>query len=57
MIKVKSLFLGWHEVSEEQAKRFVLTLKSGITAMNDIKRIEYINSRLQGATVQELLNN
>ena len=55
MIKVKALFSGWNEVNKEQAKRFVLHLKNGITTMQDSEKIEYINNRLQGITVQELL--
>ena len=55
MIKVKSLFSGWNEVNKEQAKRFVLHLKNGITTMTDSKKIEYINTKLQGITVQELI--
>jgi len=57
MIKIKAWFGDWKEVDEEQAKRFVKHLMTGIVTTSDInKKIEMIEGKhLQGITVRELL--
>lgn len=53
-IQVKSLFTGWHTVTEEQARRFVLHIMNNSTALKN--PVEYIEqNRLRGCTVAELL--
>ena len=55
-IQIKSLFTNWHNVSEEQAIKYVTFLINNITTMNNEKVIEYIEkNRLKGITVDELL--
>jgi len=56
MIEVKTLFADWHEVTKEQAKKFVLNMKNGITNMNNGKKNKYIKSKIRGATIEELLS-
>lgn len=52
-IEVKSLFTGWHEVSAEQARRFVSHIMDGATGLKN--PAEYIeNNRLRGCTIAEL---
>lgn len=47
---IKSLFSGWKETDLEHVKRWVKHNWDGITAMKTDKKIDYINSRLEGVT-------
>ena len=51
MIKVKTFFSGWKEISEEQALKWAVCVYNGI--LTDIDKIEFINSRLQGVQFTE----
>jgi hypothetical protein len=54
MIEIRSFFGEWKEVTEEQAMKFIKTLKSGMLTSN---KNEIINNRyLRGITVEELEN-
>ncbi len=53
---IKSLFSGWIESDLERVKRWIKHNWDHITAMNEAKKIEYINSRLQGATFKGYKN-
>ena len=56
MIEIKSNFTDWHEVGAEQARRFVEHRMSGMTAIPDDRKAEYIEAHnLRGITVAELL--
>ena len=57
MVKIqwKTLFNGWIDVDEEQAKRLVLVTLNGANASKE-KLIPYLNeNRLKGITVEQLL--
>ena len=54
-IKIKSFFGGWREVTKEQAKEWVLYMKKSTTLMSGEKLDDYLNSRLDGITVEKLL--
>ena len=54
MIEIRAFFGERKEVTEEQALKFVKTMKSGMTTS---KKNEVINSRhIRGITVEELEN-
>lgn len=55
IIRVKAFYSGWHEVSREQAERWAEHLWNGSTGIRTEKKPDYINGRLEGVTVQELL--
>lgn len=56
MIEVKPIYGGWKEVTEEQAKEFVLHIIKNQNAIKPSKINEYINkNKLRGITVEELL--
>jgi len=55
MIKIKTLFKGWIEADKETAKKWVLGMLNGITAMNKQDKIKYLNTRLDGISVEEIL--
>lgn len=40
-----SYFRGWVEVTEEQKNNLIKHMKSGITALSDKCKLDYINSR------------
>lgn len=52
-IRVKSLFSGWHEVSEEQAAKWARTLIEGASCGRK-KVVEMVKSRITGATLESL---
>lgn len=52
-ILVRSLFNGWHEVSEEQAVKWARALIEGANCKRE-KIIEIVRSRLSGATLESL---
>ena len=57
MVKIqwKTLFNGWIDVDEEQAKRLVLVTLNGANASKE-RLIPYLNeNRLKGITVEQLL--
>lgn len=54
-IEVKTIFSGWHKVSYEQAKGFIENLISGIETKSGQEKINYINEKLKGITVNEVL--
>ena len=57
MVKIqwKTLFNGWIDVDEEQAKRLVLVTLNGANVSKE-KLIPYLNeNRLKGITVEQLL--
>lgn len=58
MIELKSLFTDWHEVTPDQARRFVNTFISGATGMTYSEKIDYLNEKcLRGTTVAELMED
>lgn len=59
MIKVKTVFSGWKEISKGQALRWARHIYSGMTTRTSAGKVEYINSRLNGVqfTEQELRRN
>lgn len=57
MVKIqwKTLFNGWKDVDEEQAKRLVLVTLNGANVSKE-KLIPYLNeNRLKGITVEQLM--
>jgi len=55
MVEIKSFFSDWHFVEIEQARKFVITMLSGMNCGRE-KGIAFINEKhLRGITVQELL--
>ena len=52
-IYVKSLFSGWHEVSEGQAAKWARTLIEGANCGRK-KIIEIVRNRISGATLSRL---
>ena len=55
-IEIKSPFTDWHEVSIEQARKYVQTNMNTITAMSGVRKVKFINDNLiRGITVEELL--
>ena len=57
MVKIqwKTLFNGWIDVDEEQAKRLVLVTLNGANASKE-RLIPYLNeNRIKGITVEQLL--
>lgn len=57
MVKIqwKTLFNGWIDVDEEQAKRLVLVTLNGANVSKE-RLIPYLNeNRLKGITVEQLL--
>lgn len=54
MIKVKAIFSGWHEVTQEQAKRWARHMYNGATCSHENK-ILFLDKRISGITVEELL--
>lgn len=55
VIKIRTLFKGWIEADKETAKKWVLGMLNGITTMNEQDKVKYLNSRLDGITVEELI--
>ena len=56
-IEIKSWFSDWHETSLEQARRFVLSLMDGMTAVPQEQKAAFVETRyLRGITVSALLN-
>lgn len=56
MIEIKRPITGWHKVSQDEAKRYVLHMMGNITAIPSSAKVEYINhNMLRGITVQELI--
>ncbi len=55
-VKIKTLMLGWHEVSREQALRIARRLFDGMVRMTDAEKVEFLNERVQGTqfTLEEL---
>lgn len=53
MIKVKTFFSGWKEISKEQALKWAQHIYSGMTTRTSAGKVEYINSRLQGIQFTE----
>lgn len=53
MIKVKTFFSGWKEITKEQALRWARHIYSGMTTRTSAGKVEYINSRLQGIQFTE----
>lgn len=41
----KSLFRGWVEITEKQKEKLIKHMNRGITALNEIEKQKYINSR------------
>ncbi len=56
MIKIKSLFRGWQEVSAEQARTWALNIYNNAAALKADQKTQYINERIEGVTANELLN-
>lgn len=53
---IKSLFSGWIETDLTHVKKWVGHNWNHITAMKEDKKIEYINSKLQGVTFKGYKN-
>jgi len=56
MIKIRSFYSDWHEVSEESAKNFVKNMLKGMTARGNHEKI-INNNYLRGITCTELLKD
>lgn len=56
MVKVKTFFSGWKEISEEQALKWARHIYNGMTTRTSAGKVDYINARLDGIqfTEQEL---
>lgn len=54
---IKSFFIGWIEADLEHVKKWIDHIWKGSTAMNTAKKIDYINSRLQGIEFKGYENN
>ena len=48
MIKVKTLFHGWKEITKERAIEWAQNIWQGSVALTEEKKLECINSRLEG---------
>lgn len=48
MIKVKTFFSGWKEITKEQALKWARHIYNGMTTRTSAGKVEYINSRLDG---------
>lgn len=56
MIEIKRPITGWHEVSKDETKQYVLFLLDNITAIPQNEKAAYINeNRLRGIMVEELI--
>lgn len=51
MIKVKTFFSDWKEITEKQALKWAVCVYNGI--LTSIDKMEFINSRLQGVQFTE----
>lgn len=51
MVKIKTFFSGWKEISRDQALRWAVCVYNGI--LTGIDKIKFINSRLQGVQFTE----
>ena len=51
MVKIKTFFSGWKEISRDQALRWAVCVYNGI--LTDIDKIKFINSRIQGVQFTE----
>jgi len=54
-IKIKTFFSDWKIADKETAKAWVLGQLKGMTALSERKAIDYLNAKLDGTTVEELL--
>lgn len=53
MIKVKTFFSGWKEISEEQALKWARHIYNGMTTRTSAGKVEYINARFDGIQFSE----
>lgn len=53
MIKVKTFFSGWKEISEEQALKWARHIYNGMTTRTSAGKVDYINARLDGIQFSE----
>lgn len=53
-LKIKTLFSGWCEVTEKQAREWAMHKYNTITTMNKKDKIKHINDKMQGITFEEL---
>ena len=56
-MEVKAWYSGWHEVTKEQAIRFVNTMRRGSTLNIEEFIKNMYDKHLRGITVEELLND
>jgi len=55
-MEIKSFFGDWHETSPEQARKFVLTLMDGMTAVPQKQKSALVEARyLRGISVSDLM--
>lgn len=54
MIKVKTLFHGWKEITEERAREWAHNIKTGAVNMTSEEKLDCINSRLKGLQFKSL---
>lgn len=48
MVKVKTFFSGWKEISKEQALRWAQHIYNGMLTRTGTDKVDYINARLDG---------
>ena len=53
MIKVKTFFSGWKEISEEQALKWARHIYNGMITRTSAGKVEYINARFDGIQFSE----
>lgn len=53
--QVKTFFHGWQQVTQEQAKAFILHKFQGITTKTDAEKVAHIQSLVIGLNVAEVL--
>lgn len=53
MVKVKTFFSGWKEISEEQALKWARHIYNGMITRTSAGKVDYINARLGGIQFSE----
>ena len=53
-IKVKTIFSGWHEVTQEQAQKGARHMYNGANCSHE-KKILFLDKHISGITAKELL--
>ena len=55
MIEIKTYFNGWVQCTPERAKEWVLDMRRMITAIKTEEKDAFIQGKLRGITIEELL--